>query len=229
MRASVDLGKHRLYLASKRPEIDNRCMSQSGIAWNDPYDLLFPHKPICDSCPKEPSIISETSRNKSVPNAATKSESPKDAVRIERIVSGGQTGVDRAALDVAIEIDIPHGGWCPLGRIAEDGPIPSRYQLEEHPSPKYSDRTKRNVIDSDGTLVLYLSNLEGGTFKTFHYAECIAKPCLKIRLTHPGRIERVHEWLAKCNVRTLNIAGPRASKEPEIYQRAFDYLMRVFA
>lgn len=150
-------------------------------------------------------------------------------MRIERIVSGGQTGVDRAALDVAIELQIPHGGWCPLGRIAEDGPIPVRYQLEEHPSPKYSDRTKRNVIDSDATLVLYSSILEGGTFKTFRYAESIAKPVLKIRLTHPGRIERVHEWIKKANVRTLNIAGPRASKEPEIYQRALDYLLQVFA
>jgi Circularly permutated YpsA SLOG family len=149
-------------------------------------------------------------------------------LRIERIVSGGQTGVDRAALDVAIALGIPHGGWCPLGRIAEDGQIPSCYRLEEHPSPKYSDRTKSNVIDSDATLVLYQADFEGGTLKTFRYAENIAKPCLKIRLSHAGRIQRVHEWIEKTNIRALNIAGPRASKEPEIYQRAFDYLMRVF-
>ena len=216
-----------MYLASERPEIDNRCTLQSGIAWNDPYDLLFPYKPISNWRPKEPSIISVPQPNKPDPNAA-KSTSRGGAVRIERIVSGGQTGVDRAALDVAIAREIPHGGWCPLGRIAEDGPIPSCYQLEEHSSPKYADRTKRNVIDSDATLVLYSSKLEGGTFKTYRYAECIAKPCLKIRLTHPGRIERVHEWLEKSNVRILNIAGPRASKEPEIYQCAFDYLMRIF-
>ncbi len=225
--ASVDFRKHRMYLASKRPEIDNRCTLQSGIARNDPYDLLFPHKPISNWLPKSrlssasphPISLVQTPRNQHREGAA---------VRIERIVSGGQTGVDRAALDVAIALEIPHGGWCPLGRIAEDGPIPSWYQLEEHSSPKYTDRTKRNVIDSDATLVLYSSKLEGGTFKTYRYAECIAKPCLKIRLTHPGRIERVHEWLEKSNVRTLNIAGPRASKEPEIYQCAFDYLMRIF-
>jgi len=163
------------------------------------------------------------------PTAKLKSTSLGASLRIERIVSGGQTGVDRAALDVAIELQIPHGGWCPLGRIAEDGLIPDRYQLEEHTSPKYSDRTKRNVIDSDATLVLYSSILEGGTFKTFRYAESIGKQCLKIRLSHAGRIERVSEWLEKANARTLNIAGPRASKEPEIYRRAFDYLMQVFA
>ena len=146
---------------------------------------------------------------------------------LDRIVSGGQTGVDRAALDVAIALKIPHGGWCPLGRIAEDGPIPDCYQLEEHPSPKYSDRTKQNVVDSDATLVLYHSILEGGTLKTFMHAGNLGKPCLKIRLTHPGRMERVRDWLESNRVRTLNIAGPRASKEPEIYQCAFDYLMQL--
>ena len=167
------------------------------------------------------------------PKPRTKTNtSPKVPTRhqlVERIVSGGQTGVDRAALDVAIALEIPHGGWCPLGRIAEDGPIPDCYQLDEHPSPKYADRTKRNVIDSDATLVLYSSILEGGTFKTFHYAENLGKPCIKIRLSHPGRMERVRDWLISNRVRSLNIAGPRASKEPEIYQSAFDYLMKLLA
>ena len=144
-------------------------------------------------------------------------------------MSGGQTGVDRAALDVGIALGITHGGWCPLGRIAEDGPIPDFYHLQEHPSPKYSDRTKRNVIDSDATLILYRSSLEGGTFKTFRHTESLGKPCLKIRLTHPGRVERVREWLVHHHVRTLNVAGPRASKEPEIYQRAYDYLVELFS
>ena len=148
-------------------------------------------------------------------------------MQVDRVVSGGQTGVDRAALDSAIALGIEHGGWCPLGRIAEDGPIPNCYLLEEHLSPKYADRTKSNVVDSDATLVLYRSSLEGGTLKTFRFAESACKPCLKIRLTHPGRMERVWEWLVRYNVRTLNIAGPRASKEPEIYQNAFDYLMKL--
>ena len=143
-------------------------------------------------------------------------------------MSGGQTGVDRAALDVGIALGIAHGGWCPFGRIAEDGPIPDLYHLHEHPSPKYSDRTKQNVIDSDATLIFYGSSLEGGTLKTFRYTETLGKTCLKIRLTHPGRVERVREWLVHHQVRTLNVAGPRASKEPEIYQRAFDYLVKLF-
>ncbi len=154
---------------------------------------------------------------------------PEPPGLIACIVSGGQTGVDRAALDAAIALEIPHGGWCPLGRIAEDGPIPDCYQLKEHPSPKYADRTKQNVVDSDATLVLYRSSLEGGTLKTFVYAGNLGQPCLKIRLTHPGRMERVREWLIGNRVRTLNIAGPRASKEPEIYQFAFDYLMKLLA
>ena len=153
---------------------------------------------------------------------------PNPVRLIARIVSGGQTGVDRAALDVAIALQIPHGGWCPLGRIAEDGPIPDRYQLAEHPSPKYSDRTKLNVLDSDATLVLYGAILEGGTFKTYRYAENLGKPCLKVKLTHPGRIERVQKWLVDNSVQTLNIAGPRESKEPELYQRTVDFLLKLF-
>lgn len=146
---------------------------------------------------------------------------------IRRIVSGGQTGVDRAALDVAIATGIPHGGWCPLGRVAEDGPLDDCYQLTELPSRNYADRTKRNVIDSDGTLVLYGSKLQGGTFLTARFAEQIAKPYMKIRLTHPGRMQRVWDWMAHHNIRSLNVAGPRASKEPGIYDRAFEYLLQL--
>ncbi len=135
--------------------------------------------------------------------------------------------MDRAALDAAIALDIEHGGWCPLGRIAEDGPIRDCYLLQEHPSPKYSDRTKRNVMDSDATLVLYRSVLQGGTLRTIGYAQSLNKPCIKVRLTHPGRLDRVREWIVTNRVRTLNIAGPRASKEPDIYQIALDYLMRL--
>jgi hypothetical protein len=81
---------------------------------------------------------------------------------LQRIVSGGQAGVDRAALDWAIARGIPHGGWCPAGRIAEDGMIPERYQLRETASPGYRERTRRNVEDSDGTLILNLGELDAG-------------------------------------------------------------------
>ena len=135
--------------------------------------------------------------------------------------------MDRAALDVAIALAIPHGGWCPLGRLAEDGPIPSCYQLDELASSKYSDRTKRNVLDSDATLVVYRSTLEGGTFKTLRYAESASKPCISVSLLRPGTIQRVENWIVENNVRTLNVAGPRASKEPKIYDSAVVYLMKL--
>lgn len=154
--------------------------------------------------------------------------SPGIGVKLHKIISGGQTGVDRAALDIAIELSISHGGWCPYGRLAEDGRIHDRYLLTELDTPEYSVRTKRNVLDSDGTLVLYSSTLQGGTLMTSRYAINQNKPCLKIRLSHPGKPARVYDWLAKHQIETLNIAGPRASKEPEVYDKACDYLRRIF-
>lgn len=148
---------------------------------------------------------------------------------VDKIISGGQTGVDRAALDAAMELGIPHGGWCPKGRRAEDGPISIQYLLDELDSDQYSDRTKRNVLDSDATLVLHTNLLRGGTYLTWQFAEQQKKPCLKIRLTHPGRKQRVRDWLIENQVRTLNVAGPRASKEPEIYNRAMEYLLTIFS
>ena len=152
----------------------------------------------------------------------------RKTTRVEKIVSGGQTGVERAALDAAIFVGLLHGGWCPNGRRAEDGPIAACYELEELESTQYADRTKRNVLDSDATLVLYTNVLQGGTFLTWRYAVKQCKPCLKICLTHPGRVQRVRDWLTRNQVRTLNIAGPRASKEPGGYDLAFEYLMLLF-
>ena len=82
---------------------------------------------------------------------------------IKKIISGGQTGADRAALDVAIKLNIPHGGWVPKGRPAEDGPIHTKYQLKEMPTDSYSDRTEQNVADSDGTLIISHGELTGGS------------------------------------------------------------------
>jgi hypothetical protein len=146
----------------------------------------------------------------------------------ERIVSGGQTGVDRAALDVAMLLGIPHGGWCPKGRIAEDGLIHPRYQLQELDSAQYSDRTRRNVQDSDGTLILYTGELQGGTLLTLRYVHQQKKPSRKILLTHPGRRDRIREWIEKYGIRKLNIAGPRASKFPEIYEHTVAFLCDLF-
>jgi Circularly permutated YpsA SLOG family len=146
---------------------------------------------------------------------------------IKRIVSGGQTGADRAALDVAIKLAIPHGGWCPLGRRAEDGVIDSRYQLIETDTHDYAARTKRNVLDSDATLVLYSNTLEGGTMLTAKYAARIGKPSCRVRLAGRPSFLACSHWLIENKVEILNVAGPRASKDPVIYERTWRFLMQL--
>ncbi|XZE45891.1 putative molybdenum carrier protein [Pirellulaceae bacterium SH467] len=103
-------------------------------------------------------------------------------VPLERVISGGQTGVDRAALDAAIAAGIDHGGWCPKGRISEEGPIPCIYRLEELPTMDYSERTRQNVIASDGTLILGPPRLSGGSLLTLRIARELKKPCLAIKM-----------------------------------------------
>jgi hypothetical protein len=104
---------------------------------------------------------------------------------ITKIISGGQTGVDRAALDVAIELELPCGGWCPRGRLAEDGTVPDRYPLQETRSAEYAERTERNVIDSDGTLIIATRPLTGGTALTVELAHRRDKPLLLTYRTRP--------------------------------------------
>ena len=146
----------------------------------------------------------------------------------QRIVSGGQTGVDRAALDVAIELGIPHGGWCPRGRLAEDGSIPAKYQLAETESPAYRVRTERNVLDSDATLILYRSQLGGGTELTLRLAKRHAKAWMLVDLADPPDKEAVRQWLKHAGAAVLNVAGPRESQAPGIGKQAADYLRRLF-
>ncbi|OGT33291.1 MAG: hypothetical protein A2W28_00190 [Gammaproteobacteria bacterium RBG_16_51_14] len=145
-----------------------------------------------------------------------------------KIISGGQTGVDRAALDVAIHQGLPHGGWCPSGRRAEDGSIDAIYTLQETASRDYPCRTKWNVRDSDATLILHLGVPEGGTAYTIRCTEQLHKPCLSINLSLQPDTREVLEWLDKNEVTILNIAGPRESKQPGIYRNAHDFLMLVF-
>ncbi|MEM8679348.1 MAG: putative molybdenum carrier protein, partial [Planctomycetota bacterium] len=95
---------------------------------------------------------------------------------LDKVVSGGQTGVDRGALDAAIYLGLPHGGWCPRGRLAEDGVIPARYELQETTAPQYAVRTEKNVIDSDATLILHSGPLSGGTKYTRAMAEKHQRP-----------------------------------------------------
>ncbi len=141
-------------------------------------------------------------------------------VRVEKIVSGGQTGVDRAALDVALGMGLDCGGWCPKGRRAEDGPIPSRYPLVETGSATYSQRTKRNVRDSDATLILCSGALRGGTLLTQRTAGKLGKACLLADLDAPESVETIRAWLSEQSIRVLNVAGPRESQVPGITLRA---------
>jgi len=95
---------------------------------------------------------------------------------IDKIISGGQTGADRAALDAAIELDIPHGGWIPKGRKTEDGGLPEKYHLKEMPTGSYAARTEQNVIDSDGTLIVSHGKLNGGSALTRRLAKKHKRP-----------------------------------------------------
>lgn len=146
---------------------------------------------------------------------------------IKKIISGGQTGVDRAALDVALELGILCGGWCPRGRKAEDGTIPSTYPLQETESRNYNARTKLNMRDSDATLVLTWGELGGGTGNTVRLAEKMGKPCFIVFLNAPVDPYLVFEWMSVYNVQVLNIAGSRESKHPGIYDEARWFLRAV--
>jgi Circularly permutated YpsA SLOG family len=144
-------------------------------------------------------------------------------VRRLTIISGGQTGADRAALDFAIAHGLIHEGWCPQGRRAEDGPLEPRYQLRETPSEKYDQRTKWNVRDSDATVLFTLTReLHGGTALTREIAERLGKPRLHLvgddlsAATIEESATRLVAFLAEFQVARLNVAGPRASQAPRV-------------
>lgn len=136
--------------------------------------------------------------------------------------------MDRAALDAGLESGLRVGGWCPRGRLAEDGPIPCYYPLQETPSGEYSQRTEWNVRDSEATLILASGPLEGGTFLALTWTRHYGRPALVVDLTaSPGTAEAV-AWLKEHEVSVLNIAGPRASESPGIYERAAHFLTKLF-
>ena len=139
---------------------------------------------------------------------------------IDKIVSGGQTGADRAALDVAVELGLATGGWVPRGRRAEDGVIPERYEeLVESDSESYERRTELNVRDSDATVVFSFGPPTGGSALTVRLAHSLEKPLLALdleRSTTDEAIARLRTWLAEAHPRVLNVAGPRLSQEPRI-------------
>ncbi len=147
---------------------------------------------------------------------------------ITKIVSGGQTGVDRGALDCAIRNDLEHGGYCPAGRISESGRIPDRYKLTETSSSKYPQRTAMNVQHSDGTLILTRGRPEGGTKKTISICRERGKVWLVIDMTQKLKPEKFVAWVHEHNVRTVNVAGPRASKQSGIQKQASEVLAILF-
>ena len=149
---------------------------------------------------------------------------------ISKIISGGQTGADRAALDVAIELGIPHGGWIPKGRKTEAGPLPEKYQLREMPTEIHPGRTEKNVLDSDGTLILSHGRLTGGSAVTDRLAAKYGRPFLHIDLNKVNAFraaETITDWITEHGISILNVAGPRASKDPQIYDSVKRVLITV--
>jgi hypothetical protein len=140
-----------------------------------------------------------------------------------KIVSGGQTGVDRGALDAALDAGTACGGWCPAGCIAEDGTIDSRYPLTPLPSGGYPERTRRNVRDSDATLILHFGRLAGGTALTADYCRKVGKPLLSVdagAMTPAEAVVAAAGFVETHDIAILNVAGPRASKEPAAHAYA---------
>jgi hypothetical protein len=155
------------------------------------------------------------------------------------IISGGQTGVDRAALQVARELGLPTGGWCPPGRLAEDGLIPAEFPLRETPVERSnlanevprSQRTEWNVRDADGTLILFLTSTEEdpGTQWTKRAAGIYQKPLLEINLTWKAAVDETINWIRENQIRKLNIAGPAESGSPGIGKAAESFLRALLA
>jgi predicted Rossmann fold nucleotide-binding protein DprA/Smf involved in DNA uptake len=143
-----------------------------------------------------------------------------------KIISGGQTGVDRAALDVALQHGIACGGWCPAGRLDEFGKIPARYPVQELRHGDYSARTRQNVSESNGTVIIYDRQLSGGSSETVRFCRELNRPHQLIdtsTVSIETAADLIRDFLAKHKIDILNIAGPRQSQWPEGY----DYVVRT--
>jgi hypothetical protein len=150
---------------------------------------------------------------------------------IKRIVSGGQTGVDRASLDVAIKLGIDHGGWIPRGRLTESGELPQKYHLTETSSSQYSVRTEKNVVAAEGTLIISHGPLTGGSGYTREMAVKHGRPWLHMDLNQMAAFHAataINNWILQKEIEILNVAGPRASEDPDIYQDTLNILESVY-
>jgi hypothetical protein len=151
--------------------------------------------------------------------------------KLKKIISGGQTGADRAALDVAIKFNIEHGGWIPKGRRTEDGPLPMKYQLLEMDTTDYRERTKQNIIDSDGTLIISRGRLTGGSKLTQSFAADVGKPSCYLDLLKTEEFEAsiiLKSFILENEIQVLNVAGPRLSHHPWIYRDVTTVLEVMF-
>jgi 16S rRNA (cytosine1402-N4)-methyltransferase len=189
----------------------------------------FRENPRLKNLTKKPIIASPEEQNA---NPRSRSAKLRIAQRVaagslEKIISGGQTGVDRAALDAAMAINLPHGGYCPRRRQSEDGGIPPIYALVETDSPLYHVRTERNVQESDATLILHRGPMKGGTDLTRKFAEQHKKILPPIDLTRPPSIGPTVELLRAMKIKQLNIAGPRESGSPGIYDVAKAWILKL--
>ncbi len=149
---------------------------------------------------------------------------------LQKIISGGQTGADRGALDAAISLGIAHGGWLPKGRKTENGALPSGYNLKETDSGHYASRTQQNVLDSDGTLIISHGRLTGGSALTRALAQQHLRPCLHANMSRWSVATAAHQivqWIKHHHISVLNVAGPRASSDARIYAVTTDVLKAV--
>jgi hypothetical protein len=165
-----------------------------------------------------------------VPGKAGRGDAGKGRLVVERIISGGQTGADRAALDFAIACGIPHGGWVPRGRKTEAGRLPDRYALRELPSAAYWRRTERNVLAADGTLIVSHGRLTGGSALTRSFAERHERPWMHADLARKSveaAGDAVRDWIEGNEIRVLNVARPRAGQDPGIYGDTLALLARA--
>lgn len=151
-------------------------------------------------------------------------------MKIKKIISGGQTGVDRAGLDAAIALNIEHGGYVPKGRKAEDGQVPLEYQVEELTRGGYPARTKKNIESADGTLIFCQGKPSTGTKLTVEHAEEMNKPNLVLDLDAVNTqtaITMIREWITRENIQVMNVAGPRLSSAPMVAMMARKILIEA--
>ncbi|KAJ4460060.1 putative ubiquitin-conjugating enzyme [Paratrimastix pyriformis] len=216
-----------------------RLLAQRGVQrWSPPAHWLPLAKQHEEDARARRSFEALADAAKSVPPAspahpATTSPAPATPKRATAnlrevtLLSGGQTGVDRAALDAALALRLPCEGWCPQGRLAEDGPLAPRYPLRETPSADVDQRTEWNVRDSEAVLILAAEPLAGGTALTRQCAQRLGRPLL---VMDPARAHAVvlRAWLAAGRYSRLDVAGPRESEAPGIYAQALAFLKSVF-